>query len=101
MKILFAYDGSRCSEAALDDLVRAGLPDSSELLVMSVAEVWLPPPSINGNGNGNGESVTGIHLAPQTRRIVEKHYETDKKIVAEAEAFANHAKKRLRSMFPA
>lgn len=26
MKILIAYDGSECAEAALDDLQRAGLP---------------------------------------------------------------------------
>lgn len=41
MKILIAYDGSSCAEAALDDLVRAGLPEAGEFLVISVAEVWL------------------------------------------------------------
>ncbi len=44
MKVLIAYDGSKCSEAALDDLTHAGLPEKGEVLVMSVAEVWLPPP---------------------------------------------------------
>src|SRR6266567_400676 len=43
MKLLVAYDGSKCSEAALDDLVRTGLPDLGEALVVSVAEMWLPP----------------------------------------------------------
>ncbi|HLA11385.1 MAG TPA: universal stress protein [Pyrinomonadaceae bacterium] len=42
-KILIAYDGSDCAEAALDDLQRAGLPPDAEALVLSVAEVWLPP----------------------------------------------------------
>jgi nucleotide-binding universal stress UspA family protein len=44
MKILIAYDGSDCAEAALDDLQRAGLPAEAEALIMSVVEVWLPPP---------------------------------------------------------
>lgn len=45
MKVLIAYDGSRCADAALDDLKRAGLPGEVEALVVSVAELWLPPPS--------------------------------------------------------
>lgn len=45
MKILFAYDGSDCANAAIQDLKRAGLPDKCEVVVFSVAEVWLPPPS--------------------------------------------------------
>jgi nucleotide-binding universal stress UspA family protein len=45
MKVLIAYDGSPCAEAALDDLKRAGLPGEVEALVVSVAELWLPPPS--------------------------------------------------------
>jgi nucleotide-binding universal stress UspA family protein len=44
MKILIAYDGSDCADAALDDLQRAGLPVAAEAQIISVAEVWLPPP---------------------------------------------------------
>lgn len=44
MKILIAYDGSDCAEAALDDLQRAGLPRQAEVLVVTVTEIWLPPP---------------------------------------------------------
>jgi len=44
MKILIGYDGSDCAEAALDDLMRAGLPETAEAHIMSIAEVWLPPP---------------------------------------------------------
>lgn len=44
MKILIGYDGSECADAALDDLTRAGLPESVEAHIMTVAEVWLPPP---------------------------------------------------------
>ena len=44
MKILIGYDGSECAEAALDDLAQAGLPATGEFHILSVAEVWLPPP---------------------------------------------------------
>ena len=39
MKILIGYDGSECADAALDDLKRAGLPQSAEAHILSVAEV--------------------------------------------------------------
>jgi nucleotide-binding universal stress UspA family protein len=45
MKILVAYDGSQCAEAALDDLRMAGLPSDAKIKVLSVVENWLPPPS--------------------------------------------------------
>ncbi len=45
MKILVAYDGSDCAQAALDDLRSAGLPDKAEVKVVAVLETWLPPPS--------------------------------------------------------
>lgn len=44
MKILVAYDGSECADAALEDLKRAGLDVEAEALVMSVADVFVPPP---------------------------------------------------------
>jgi nucleotide-binding universal stress UspA family protein len=43
IKLLIAYDGSPCADAALADLQRAGLPDEVEAVVISVADVWLPP----------------------------------------------------------
>lgn len=97
MKLLVAYDGSKCSEAALDDLLRAGLPDLGEALVISVAEVWLPPK--NGSGVANWE-LTGIKLDPQTLATIQKHYEANEKAVAEAATLANHAKQRLQRIFP-
>ncbi len=45
MKILIAYDGSEAADTAIDSLQRAGLPaENVEALVVSVGEVWLPPP---------------------------------------------------------
>lgn len=46
MKILIAYDGSEHSDAALDDLRRAGLPAKARAVALSVADVWIPPGAI-------------------------------------------------------
>ena len=92
MKILIAYDGSGCSEAALDDLVRAGSPEASEALVMSVAGVWLP--TLDGTGSEIGS------LDRQTEGSLRKHDEKDTRGLAEAATLASHAKKRVQSMFP-
>jgi nucleotide-binding universal stress UspA family protein len=43
MKILIAYDGSKCADAAVEDLRRAGLPREGEVLVVSVADEGWPP----------------------------------------------------------
>ena len=44
-KVLIAYDGSQCADAALEDLRRAGLPEKAHAIILSVVESWLPPPS--------------------------------------------------------
>ena len=93
MKLLIAYDGSRCSEAALDDLSRAGLPEVVEALVISVAEVWLPPPHAN-------ESLHDYAIGLQTHPQFFKAHQTGAKAVTEAETLACHAKMRLRRNFP-
>ena len=45
MKILLAYDGSDCTQAALEDLRSAGLPAEATVKVVAVLETWMPPPS--------------------------------------------------------
>jgi nucleotide-binding universal stress UspA family protein len=93
MKLLVSYDGSDCSESAIDDLVRAGLPAEGTALVLSIAEVWLPPPDPNGD-------ITGIKLDAETEKIIQKHRLKDEKAVAEALSLANHAKERLQNILP-
>jgi nucleotide-binding universal stress UspA family protein len=44
MKILLAVDGSPCSEAAAREVARRPWPEGSEVKVISVAEVFRPPP---------------------------------------------------------
>lgn len=43
MKILLGYDGSDCADFALEDLRKAGLPETGEAIVLSVAEAWELP----------------------------------------------------------
>jgi nucleotide-binding universal stress UspA family protein len=43
-KVLIAYDGSKCADAAIEDLRRAGLPERAYAIVMSVIESWLCEP---------------------------------------------------------
>lgn len=94
MKILIGYDGSACAEAALDDLRTAGLPEENvEAVVISVAEVWLPPPPKN---EPLGEYAVELQTHPQPF----KAYQTSAKAVTESETFAKHGRNRLRQMFP-
>lgn len=48
MKIMIAYDGSKCADAALKDLRRAGLPRDAEVLIVFVEEFVpvMPPPGV-------------------------------------------------------
>lgn len=45
-RLLVAYDGSPCADDMIEDLSNAGIPASAHVLVVSVAERWLPPPSV-------------------------------------------------------
>ena len=45
MKILIGYDGSDSADAAIKDLVRAGLPDDVEAIVLTVAEQYVADPA--------------------------------------------------------
>lgn len=89
MKVLIAYDGSRCSEAALDDLCTAGFPERGQALVVSVAEVWLPPPP----GEENDAD-------PYIESIVSRYREKGERLLAEAETFARHAHSRVSKSLP-
>lgn len=41
-RLLIAYDGSPCAEAAMEDLPKAGLPAEMQVAVLTIADVWLP-----------------------------------------------------------
>lgn len=94
MKILIAYDGSDQAEAALDDLRIAGLPDDVSATVISVAEVWLPPPA---SEVPESEYVTGDG---RIASIVKKMRAKGEKVLHEAETLAQHARERICKFFP-
>lgn len=92
IKILVAYDGSDCADAALDDIRRAGLPREAEALVMSVTEAWLPPPS---SYEIVAEAVEGETPVSDEKLDVE-----ESQAVTEAQGLAETARERLTKNFP-
>jgi nucleotide-binding universal stress UspA family protein len=90
MKILLAYDGSGSSDTALDDLERAGLPGDVEAVVLSVADVWLPP------GEGDGESAPNDWVSDLVRDSRARSEEA----LAEAREMATRAAVRVGALFP-
>ncbi len=90
MKILVSYDGSQCSESALDDLNRAGLPPKGEAVLITVAEVWLPPP--------NNSSDTDTEVDPYIAKAVEKFRLKGERLLNQAGMLADHAAARLRNI---
>lgn len=94
MKILIGYDGSSCSDAALDDLQRAGLPAEAEALVLSVTEVCLPPPP--RSSYEILEQAQAVHVPADIKRV----YAKNSPGVLEARCLSEHATARLRVNFP-
>ena len=94
MKILIAYDGSSCADAALDDLQRAGLPPAAEAQIVSVAEVWLPPPP--PSSYEIVEEARQVKVPSDLKRVYSKGCAAAK----DALAMAERARDRLRSNFP-
>lgn len=90
-KILIAYDGSACADAALNDLKRAGLPATLEALVVTVVDVILPPPA-----DEVPEEELLIHT-PAGIRHAQEHAE---QAVKDARALAERAAGRVRENFP-
>ena len=93
MKILIAYDGSSCADAALVDLQRAGLPDEAEAIVISVADVWLWPGS-------NQEAAESSSAMPEMASVTRGHKRA-LQAVEEARTLASQASERVRACFPA
>ena len=81
MKILVAYDGSKSADGAIEDLQRAGLPPEAEALAVCVGD-------------------SGLHL-PEGTELSEAETEGSWRArIAEAEALAEQASRRITSTFP-
>lgn len=91
-KLLIAYDGSACSDAALNDLERAGLPTALEAVVLTVADIILPPP----DESLPADDVPAIRI-PEVERHAQAHAQ---EAIKEARAIAERAAKRVKADFP-
>jgi nucleotide-binding universal stress UspA family protein len=93
-KILIAYDGSVCADAALYDLHRAGLPREAEAIVVSVVETRLPPPPPSSY-----EIVETAFVEGSTTDAA-KVSERETAALADAHALATEAAKTIQASFP-
>ena len=91
MKILVAYDGSEFAEAALQDLKHAGLPAEVEVLVMSLADVFVPP--------APDEEVDNTFPVYEPEGIKRAHERAQHKL-DQAEGLAQRASEQIKSLFP-
>ena len=91
LKLLIAYDGSACSDAALKDLNRAGLPAVGEAIVFTVAKVLLPP----------AEEVPEEQVvSPRAVAMVRSTQAHAEEAVKEALAVAERGAHRVKTDFP-
>lgn len=90
MKILIAYDGSECADAALEDLKSAGLTKTSEAVLLTVADVFLPPI------NEEIDNTFPMYVPAGVRRA----HERAQRKLAKAELMAKAASERIKSSFP-
>jgi nucleotide-binding universal stress UspA family protein len=93
MKILIAYDGSKDADAAIDDLRSCGLPASGSAELISVAEVWLPPPESLAETSG-GEAARYVE------EILAESRHRGERAVAEAEMLTKFAAGRVKAALP-
>src|SRR6185503_3817103 len=91
MKILIAYDGSEWAAAALEDLKRAGFDDEAEVLVMSVADVFVPTPF-----NEDVENGVPTYMPAAVKRA----HEHAQHQLDQAGVLAGRASEHIKSMFP-
>src|SRR5687767_8108378 len=91
MKVLIAYDGSEGADAALSDLPRAGLGNSVEALILSVAELWLPPPPPSA-----GDESFPLYTPPGLKSAREHVAQT----IEQVQSVAKAASARVLAIFP-
>ena len=103
MKVLIAYDGSDCAQTALAELLRAGLPPEVEAVVISVANVVLPPaPDYVSAMSVNDRLSTLLRARVQAHYdVVIKERERALFAVNNALQLALQAAEQIKSDFPA
>jgi nucleotide-binding universal stress UspA family protein len=92
-KLLIGYDGSEHANAAIEDLPRAGLPQSIEAIVLTVADAFYPP-AVDPNQWGSSP------LDQKVRQKAEEMRARATKAREEAEAVARRGVTRIQKLFP-
>lgn len=87
MKILIGYDGSACSDAAIDDLRKAGLPHHADALVLSAADVFLP-------------ASRDVRIPEAIKASIHRSRAAARNQVKQATMSAKQASTKIKSMFP-
>ncbi len=105
MKMLIAYDGSACADAALHDLRRAGLPQEAEAVILSVADVWMPAPEPTpATRSVSDPQLTSTRVATEIQRRAAVEREAIRRQVLEAveaaRTTAQRALTQIRAYFP-
>lgn len=91
MRIIVGYDGSKGADAAVEDLKLAGLPDKVHALVISVADVLLPPSS---------PGYTPPPLPPSISESFKRSQGENQKLIDAAGQMAEQCAHTLRGAFP-
>ncbi|MEK6280392.1 MAG: universal stress protein [Acidobacteriota bacterium] len=92
LRLLIAYDGSVCSDAALNDLKRAGLPPALKAVVLTVADIILPP----SDDELSTDEMPAIRI-PEVERHAQARAQ---KAIKEARTYAERAARRVKASFP-
>ena len=90
MKLLIAHDGSECADAALNDLLHAGLPSTAEVVVLSVGELTSELSNVTALA-----ASTGYYFPDDPSVMALNEHR-----LADAQASATQAAKRLQRDFP-
>lgn len=88
MKVMIAYDGSSFADTAIDDLPRAGLPNDSEVLVASVADL-----------SASSAAMSEFALLSSASRRVKAVLSMEERLFRETADMASKAVDRLRRRF--
>ncbi|MDP2601664.1 MAG: universal stress protein [Deltaproteobacteria bacterium] len=95
MKLLIAYDGSSSADAALDGLLRAGLPAEAGAIVISVADIFMPHVAAS-EGDDAKAAMLSYGSSAVRRRLEQVSHALE-----EARQWATNASERLHTQFPA
>jgi nucleotide-binding universal stress UspA family protein len=91
MKILIGYDGSEAADAVFEDLKHAGLPADAQALVMSVADVFVPPPV---------DEVVDNTFPTYLPEGIKRAHERAQHRLDQAEEAARRASESIKTAFP-